>query len=336
MAVSINQVAALASVSRMSVSRVIRGESGVSEKTKLAVVRAMQELNYIPSMAARALRSRDPLINSGAACFAMIFAPDTQVDDEFFCDVARGAENEAGKHGLCPIHVHWQRSIEKSWKRLQTVLSVPTLCGCLLVGQFDAEEVAKIQGLVKFVVFVDGPAPKGCQFGSVEADNFGGCRMAIEHLIERDSRRLLIITGPKEHYFSQAMMLAGNSLRTLCRTMNFVQTDYSADQAISVIKQHFQKQNAYDGVFCNDKQAIGVLRAFKDKAIEVPQKVRLVGFDDIPLASIVIPRLTTVAVNKRQLGEQAVKALMDTVRAGRIDNDFKIVIKASLVQRETS
>ena len=83
MGVSIVEVAKRAKVSRMTVTRVMRNDS-VREVTQKRVLKAMRELGYVPSKAARAMRSSDPLRSSQSSCFALVFGVDTQNADDFF------------------------------------------------------------------------------------------------------------------------------------------------------------------------------------------------------------------------------------------------------------
>ena len=94
MGVSIVEVARAADVSRMTVTRVMRGDA-VKPATRQRVLDAMFALGYVPSTAARAMRSKDSLRANQARCFAMVFGGDTQKADEFFCEVTRGVEHKA-------------------------------------------------------------------------------------------------------------------------------------------------------------------------------------------------------------------------------------------------
>jgi DNA-binding LacI/PurR family transcriptional regulator len=336
MGISIIDVAEKADVSRMTVTRVLRGEETVSDKTRVRVLRVMQELGYVPSPAARAMRSKDRLRGSGAQCFALIFGADTQLADGFFCDVARGAEQAASEHQLCPLQVHWQDTFNASWPRMQSVLSINGLCGAILVGQFMSEEVKAIQKHAERIVLVDGPAPTDVSAASVESDNLMGCHLAIQHLLKRGVRRLLVLTGPKEHYFSEAMMTAAEKFRRRFETVQIVKTDYTFTAAENVIAERYARGITYDGVFGNDEVCLGVLRKFADLTIRVPKEVRVIGFDDIPHASISYPRLSTVSIDKRQLGYESVITLVKLVRGDTKIEQMKKVIKARLIARETT
>jgi len=165
--VSIGLVAEKAGVSKMTVSRVIRGEGTVKEETKRRVISVMEKLGYVPSPAAQSLRSKDRLRSTGSRLFAAIFGSGTETAIDFFHDVLMGIERSAADFGLCPIQVHWQENIENSWPRLQNIFSIDSLCGALLVGQFDARDAERIQKRIKHLVAVDGPArmPPGSRAG---------------------------------------------------------------------------------------------------------------------------------------------------------------------------
>ena len=109
---TIQDVAQKAGVSSMTVSRVICGEGSVSPATRKRVLSVMQELGYVPSTAARAMRSKDKLRANSILCFALIFGADVKTAESFFCDVVKGAEQEAAAHGLCLLQSHWQDSFE--------------------------------------------------------------------------------------------------------------------------------------------------------------------------------------------------------------------------------
>ena len=126
--------------------RVLRGEPMVRPETRARVVATMREMGYVPSAAAQSLRSNNHLTRSGARLFALIFGRGTETSVSFFHDIVRGVERSASGFGLCPIHVTMQEDPHDSWLRLQTVLSIGSLCGALLVGQFSEEDVLFVRG----------------------------------------------------------------------------------------------------------------------------------------------------------------------------------------------
>ena len=147
MKVSILDVAKMAGVSRMTVSRVIGESDSVAEETRLKVMGVIRELGYVPSSIARAMRSKDSLLANGSLCIALIFSADTQVASSLFSVVAKAAEKEAAKHGLSVLQSHWQESFEKTWPRLKSLFAISGICGAVLAGQFGTEVTVRKQAM---------------------------------------------------------------------------------------------------------------------------------------------------------------------------------------------
>jgi LacI family transcriptional regulator len=336
MTATIQTVARKARVSHMTVTRVLRDDKSVRPATRSRVLAAMARLGYVPSPIKRGIRNKDPLRWNGGLCFALVFGPYTHVSDGFFSAVARGAEEAAAGNGLCLVQVHWQTTAAESWPRLQPVFAMDGMCGAVLVGQFTVPDVQKVIGHVKNVVVVDAPAPAGLPVGSVESENLPGCLLALDHLRQRGAKNILVLTGPADHYFSAAMALAADQFRPKMDSVDIVATDYSSAGAEATVKNLWVRGRRYDGIFGNDEIAIGVLRALADRNVRVPRDVRVVGFDDIPYAAFAFPRLSTIGIDKRQLGYESVKTLVEMIRKESPACPIKKMIRANLIMREST
>jgi DNA-binding LacI/PurR family transcriptional regulator len=103
-----------------------------------------------------------------------------------------------------------------------------------------------------------------------------------------------------------------------------------------IIRELWAAGKRFDGIFGNDELAIGALRALSDLKVAVPGVVRVVGFDDIPHGEFTVPRLTSIGVDKKQLGREAVNALVEMTR-GQVDvAQVKKVVRAKLIVRESA
>jgi len=297
----------------------------------------MKEVGYVPSLAARAMRSKDNLRASGSVCCALVLGEDVKTADSFFCDVARAAEEEAAVNGLCLLQSHWQDSFETSWPRLQSIFSVSGLCGAILAGQFETDQVQAIQKHAANVVVIDGPRPSGIEVASVESDYVNGAKMAMEHLVGRGAKRILVITGTsKTHYFARALASAADAVRGSCDTVDLIYTEQTAQNGYEIIHKQVQQGRKFDGVFGNDETTIGVLRALTELKLRVPEEVKVVGFDDITHSAFTSPPLTTVRIDKTLLGREAVRALVEMTRGSSDSARIKKVINASLIVRQSS
>lgn len=334
--VSIAHVARKAGVSSMTVSRVIRGEPFVREDTRKRVVASMKELGYIPSAAAQSLRSHDRLKASGTRLFALIFGSGTESSVHFFHDIARGVEQAASEFGLCPLQVSLQENPEKSWLRLQTIFSVSSLCGALLAGQFSPEDIRFIRENVKNVAMLDGPAPPDNGIGSVESGNLEGSLLALDHLLARGCRRILVITVEREHYFAQAMALAANARRTGDCSIEVRYDCFKSLEAHELVLKLWNSGKRFDGLFSTDDFAIGAMKALQELKVAVPGEVKIVGFDDIMYSSLTVPSLTSIRIDKNLLGAEAVRTLVAMTRSPETSIDMKKVIRPSLIVREST
>jgi DNA-binding LacI/PurR family transcriptional regulator len=209
-----------------------------------------------------------------SSCFALIFGADTQMADEFFCDVARGAEQESVNYSLCPLHVHWQESFNASWPRLQTILAITGMCGAVLAGQFGKSDIEKIRKHTKNVVVIDSPVAGDIGVASVESDNLGGCKLALSHLADQKCSRVLVITGPKTHYFSQAMMDSVRQLSNKFEHIETVEADYTIQGGRATIHHLWENGKFYDGVFSNDTMALGANYALSELGLKIPSRSR--------------------------------------------------------------
>lgn len=132
------------------------------------------------------------------------------------------------------------------------------------------------------------------------------------------------------------MMSAADSIRSRCEIVEVVDAGFTAERANVIVRETFQEGRPFDGIFGNDEVAIGVLRGLAELGIRVPQEVKVVGFDDIMHASFTTPSLTTVRIDRRQLGREAVKTLVEMVRG---ESDLKNVTKlisGTLIVREST
>lgn len=320
----------------MTVSRVLRGEATVKPETRARVVEVMREMGYVPSAAAQSLRSKNHLTQSGAQLFALIFGRGTESSVTFFHDIVRGVERSASEYGLCPIHVTMQENPHDSWLRLQTVLTIRSLCGALLVGEFSEEDVYFVRDRARNVVIVDGPAPKGDRIGSVESGNLEGSLMAMDYLIQIGCRDILVLTVDREHYFARSMAAAVAARRSKDVSVEVLYNCFTTQDARDVILEQWNSGRRYDGIFTTDDFAVGALKALSELGVSAPGQVRIVGFDDILYASITIPSLSSIRIDKHLLGAEAVRSLVALIESPERAAIIKKTIQPSLIVRDST
>ncbi len=234
---TIKEVAVESGFSVMTVSRALRGLDGVNEDTRRTILDVAGRIGYVPSVEARALRNGLSAVINGTPCLGLVFGADTQFADSFFCSVTRGVERKAAEYGFCPVQVHIEDNFERSWPRLKSAFNVANLCGCLLVGQFGKADIEFILRQTDKVVVLDGPVPDGVDAASAAVDYQGGARSALEHLADSGCRRVLVITGPSEHYFSKSIKAAADTLKDEFENLEIIESDYTGFEGISILRQ---------------------------------------------------------------------------------------------------
>ena len=299
--VTARDVAALAGVSQPTVSLVLGNHprARVAAETRERVIKAAEELGYRPNVIARGLARR--------RSYALgLIVPDLR--NPFYTDVVAGAERVVAQEGyavlLCDAsEVTPHRHLETLRER-QVDGVILDAVGAAALGD------AALEGLN--VVLVDEPSER---WPGVASDAPGAGRMAGEHLIGLGHRRLADM-GPavdawgfrmRERGFVQAVRAAGLDLESdrLRRAPATVAGGIAAMRALLALPAR------PTAVFCgNDLMAVGALKACAAAGVRVPDEMSVIGCDDIELATLVTPELTTVAVPARELGARAARMLV--------------------------
>lgn len=318
------EVARLAGVSHQTVSRVLNDQAGVRPETRERVVRAVEELGYRRNLTARALVTRQTSLLGVIWMGAGFYGPSSTVAS---IEVAARA---AG----------WS-ALVAAVKGPDDVL--PALEGFAERGADGFVVVAPQEGIAGIVRPAVGgvPAVMVCDMGAdpvlhtVSVDQRLGARMATRHLVERGARRIVHIGGPGD-WFDARARLAG--WRDVIRAEGLeepevVQGDWGArsgyDGARALIGDRLP-----DAVFCsNDAMALGALAAFREAGVDVPGRVRVVGYDDIDGTAWSAPPLTTVRQPFGDLGALCMDVLL---RATAGEAPGVHLIEPRLMVRETT
>lgn len=211
----------------------------------------------------------------------------------------------------------------------------------MLIGWFHTDRMKSLISLAPHPILVDrhADAAREHQCESISFDNAAASRLAVNHLKEQGRRRILLIKGPCEHYFSIDIergyrdVMESGGFRVdpaLIRT-----ADFTAEGARREIMAALAEGVKFDAVFTNDEMALGVLRALHDARIAVPGKVAVAGCDGLPIGAQAIPSLTTVALDYRQLGRLAAEHVLARQRNPQLPM-CRIQLLPELAVRESS
>jgi len=326
---TIRDVAQSAGVSPTTVSHMINQTRHVSVEVTARVRASMLELGYRPNALARSLRRGE------TGTIGMIL-PDSS--NPYFAEVGHAIESEAFSHGYSLILCNSEGDQDKE-SFYTRVLMEKQADGIMFISSgVEDSSIRMLLGLHIPLVVIDRMCGN-LAIDVVLSDNYRGGYDAAEYLAGLGHRRIGMITGPtrvtpsaeREAGFRQALSDRGMEMddSLIVAGAFSAQTGY---HAALMLLNRIQPPTA---IFAsNDMMALGSLRAAYEHGLRVPEDLSLIGFDDIELASYVVPPLTTMSQPKDKIGRAAVDLLVR-----RIENPERaperIVFPSSLVLRSS-
>jgi len=333
---TIKDVANRAGLSLSTVSLAINNSGYVSKETQAKVFKAVGELGYHPSRAARVLASK----KSGNIGF-ILSEDHFSREEPFYTRIFLGTEFEARNHNYYVLLTTVGRQFRKNGHMPRFLLE-RNVDGIIIAGKINDRLVEYIEDLGLPMVLVDYELPRK-RVSTVLIDNRKGAQLATQHLITAGGHRDIGFIGGdlrhpsiRERFASFKQTLKENG----CSNGNEFIVDDEQDtrvrngySAAERILNASRKPSAI--LAANDAMAIGCLRYAKNRGMKVPDDLAIVGFDDIEMSSHVDPRLTTVRVFKEELGAHAVRRLIDVLQT-KTQAVVTTYVPVELVVREST
>ncbi|WP_125777802.1 LacI family DNA-binding transcriptional regulator [Antribacter gilvus] len=328
---TLETVARLAGVSRATVSRVVNGSPSVTPEVRDVVVRAVQQLGYVPNPAARSL------VTQRTDSVALVVPePATRVfsDDAFFSSMLRGVgeELEAADKQLVLLLA----STPSSHDRIMRYVHGRTVDGVILASLHGADPLPLDLARSGIPVVASGRPLGRSAVPYIDVDHAGGVRAAVEHLIARGRRRIATITGPAdmvagiERLTGYQEALEGTGLRSLVAV-----GDFTRESGRAAMERLLEDDPGLDAVFvASDLMADGALRALRQAGRRVPDDVAVVGFDDVEIARYTEPPLTTVRQPITEIGRQLARQVLRLAAGEPVEP--ALILPTELVVRESS
>ena len=332
---TLEQVAALAGVSRATVSRVVNGSPKVSPAVRAQVERAVAKLGYVPNRAARSLVTR-----RADSVALVVSEPHARFFSEpFFAGMVRGVSAALAETGVQLLLLIAHDLPDRG--RLERYVVGGHVDGVLLASLHGHDPLpATLERAGVPAVLVGRPAAdRGAPASYVDADNRGGARAAVGHLAGRGRRRIATITGPLDmgvgldrlDGYRDGLAAAG-----LDADPGLVEPgDFTEEGGAAATARLLERPGPpVDAIFAaSDLMAAGALRALRAAGRRVPEDVAVVGFEDSAVARYAQPPLTTVRQPIEEMGRQATRLLLDKV-AGEAGGmhlilDTELVVRAS-------
>ncbi|WEG13323.1 LacI family DNA-binding transcriptional regulator [Pullulanibacillus sp. KACC 23026] len=301
---TIKDVARLSNVSVSTVSRVINSSGYVAKEVHERVVKSMKALNYQPNEVARGLVSKKTSIIG-------LIIPD--VSNPFFSDIARGVEDKAimNQYNVMLCNTDWQLERETNYIKL---LQGKWVEGIVLAGTRSLEaELTSVLGNLP-VVFVDRKPFNSAS--AIWSDNEQGGYMATNHLIENGCENIVHLSGPKDS--PSAVARRTGFLKAIEEhpevTGSVIQGDFRYNSGFSLASDLFSKKEFPDGIFAgNDLMAVGVTQAANRYKVNIPEDIKLIGYDNIAMSQYVYPSISTIAQSGYEMGGMALELLLESL-----------------------
>jgi len=321
---SITEVARLAGVSIATASRVVsEADYPVSAHTRERVLEAARELDYVPNALARGLlKSQIPVVG--------VIVHD--ITDPYFAEIVRGAEDaaEAGGYLLITCSSEREGAREASYVRL---LRSMRAAGVIFAGS-GLDDPAAVEELPRHVAALreSGAAvvhlsPHADGEPEVSVDNQAGIAAMVAALVDLGHTHIAFLAGPHSLYVARERLagyrrgLAEAGLAIDERLI--IDTGFSAEAGAGAIDDllatRLEPGTHYTAILCaNDLLALGALQRLHEHGIDVPGDVSVAGFDDIPVAAMTAPSLSTVRLPLREMGRLGFDAAIRALNGERL------------------
>ncbi len=332
---TIKDVAKKANVSIATVSLAIHGNKRISEETKQKVMRAIKELNYHPSRPARGL------VSQKTGNIGFILTENHFLRSEpFYTQIFLGAELEAHNHDYYVLLTTIPEPLPKKIK-LPRFVAERNVDGIVVAGKIPDNYLKHLENEDIPIVFVDYYTEEH-DCSAVLIDNFNGGKMAVEHLIGLGHKNIAFIGGDMNHpsiknrFNGYLSALEQHQLPISPKNYNLDEMNTTRENGYLAAKKMLARNKSITAIFaCNDAMAIGVMQYLQEKGISIPEDISLIGFDDVEVAAITSPSLTTLAVPKFELGWEVIRLMDRTLNSNTIISN-QVVVGVELKARNST
>jgi DNA-binding LacI/PurR family transcriptional regulator len=335
---TLDEVAARAGVGRGTVSRVVNGSPQVSDSARAAVQRAIEELGYVPNRAARALVTQ----RTDSVALVVSESEERVFGEPFFAGIIRGINSVLLETPMQLWLAMAQSKRERD--RVEHHLTPQHVDGVLLMSLHGEDRLPSLlaeRGLPVVVCGRPGAAVPEVsdQLSCVDADNEGGARSAVAHLLGLGRQRVAAIAGPQDmgvgmerlRGYRRALKEAGRRVEESIIAYG----DFSEASGAQAMRTLLDRHPDLDAVFCaSDLMAVGAMRTLREYGRRIPGDVAVVGFEDSVLARQTDPSLTTVHQPVEAMGREMARLLVAHIKGEPVPSkpvvlDTHLVVRAS-------
>lgn len=327
---SIKDIAAQTGVSFQTVSKVLKGGGNVSAQTRASILETAQRLGYIPNTLARGL------VGQRSSTIGVI------VDEaaEYVVQFLMGVEQEGRRRdqGIMISYIDQQTNDYESPLRL---LMERRIDGLVLAAPQQLEHNTQVSNLLRdqLPIVSIHTVPNLNSF-FVGSQQIQAGRLATEHLLHLEHRRIGVISGPRSRFVTQERLL-GYQQALAAADIHYIselveEGDWKVMGGYVATLRLLERTPDITAIFAhNDLMAIGALRALQEKGLRIPEDCAVVGCDDIPMAAHTFPSLTTIHLPFYGWGKRAMSLLLEVIDNQQREAE-RILLPMRLIQRASS
>ncbi|OAA30737.1 alanine racemase [Kosmotoga arenicorallina S304] len=326
--VTIKEVAKEAGVSIATVSRVINGSTQVSEEKRKRVLKAMQKLGYKPR----------PSYRKNSELFGTIGVVLPNLSAYHYPNILTGIYEKAFNKGydvmvaLAKDRPMREKEILDEYfnRKVDGVLVCTLKCDEHFMQKFIDSGIP--------VVGVDYPVEE-VHIDSVNIDNIMGAYAAMRYLSSKGHRKIFYIRGTQNVYASRDREKGIAKYLQRHKEVEVIMSKivgFDPEDGYEAVMRYFNSHANITAIFCaNDYVALGAVKALSKLGLKVPDDISVMGFDDSPFASFVIPSLTTVRQPREEMGSLAAQLLIERLEASKNSIYRNVVLPTEIVERES-
>lgn len=300
----IQQVAKRAGVSTATVSRVLNGSPKVREETSERVRQVIDELNYVPNTSARNLRiGRSQL-------YGLVVS---DIKNPFFPDLIDHFESLAASRGIDVVFTHTNYDSQRLATCIRRLVERNVDGIAIMTSEVD-EQAIKIATQRRIPVVLLNQPSLSETYSTVLVDYTRGYREAVEHLKKLGHRNLVFLTGSPDLSSVRRRQKAFEAAAKKCgiplREKQILIGDMRVEGGRTAMDSLFDRKPRPTAVVAaNDLMAIGAMQAALAAGLRIPEDISIIGFDDLPIATIMHPQLTTIHLSRHEIAGEAFEQL---------------------------
>lgn len=332
MKITIKDIARMAEVSTATVSKVLNGkDEKISQPTRDRIFKLVEEYNYVPN------RIASSLVTKKTKTLGLIIP---NIANPFFPEIARGAEDLANEKGYNLILCNTDDRLEKEEIYIN-MLEEKMVDGIIFTASSQRSDRLERLGKARVpVITVDREVEGLGTQGKIVVDNIQGAYEAGLYLADVGYKKIVHITGPLTSKPARDRLKGlkeGLKYKGITFEDNRVYSnEFRSEWGYAAVNSIIEADIEFDAIFCgNDLIAIGAIKALKENKMRVPEDVGVIGFDDIYMARMLDPELTTVSQPNYEMGYKSAEMLIHM-----IENNLKeaktIVLETKLIIRKST